>query len=225
MMGLHTACVTCRFGTAHWGKPSHMRSRTWCSLSDRTNNSGPRRHILRVRVPFHWYSRLGRILSYAFTHWVYAWKLAWPFRLNYDWGYRCAAHTTLHIQPAHNAHMHHAHEGHVQYVHMHMLRTYNTHTMRTYNVRACAHTSLPGTHEHTGVITTHALSHDVYTSPLHQHESILRSVYIHTYSWSVQHAHVLTNTPTRTCVCAMQLHTAGDVAARLAQPRASDSVH
>ncbi|KAG5186953.1 hypothetical protein JKP88DRAFT_308400 [Tribonema minus] len=37
-------------------------------------------------------SRLERTLSYAFTHWMYAWKLLWPFRLSYDWGYSCIPH-------------------------------------------------------------------------------------------------------------------------------------
>lgn len=33
-------------------------------------------------------SRKERALSYAFTHAVYAYKLLWPTKLCYDWGFR-----------------------------------------------------------------------------------------------------------------------------------------
>lgn len=35
------------------------------------------------------HSRKERALSYAFTHAVYAYKLLWPAKLCYDWGFRC----------------------------------------------------------------------------------------------------------------------------------------
>eukprot|EP00903_Cladosiphon_okamuranus_P011712 g11015.t1 len=39
-------------------------------------------------------SRKERALSYAFTHAVYAYKLLWPAKLCYDWGYSCIPHVT-----------------------------------------------------------------------------------------------------------------------------------
>ena len=42
--------------------------------------------LCRVRGCF---SRKERALSYAFTHAVYAYKLLWPTKLCYDWGFRC----------------------------------------------------------------------------------------------------------------------------------------
>ncbi len=35
-----------------------------------------------------------RFMSYANTHWLYAWKLVWPMQLCHDWGMKCIPHVT-----------------------------------------------------------------------------------------------------------------------------------
>eukprot|EP00752_Nemacystus_decipiens_P011698 g10381.t1 len=45
-------------------------------------------------------SRKERALSYAFTHAVYAYKLLWPTKLCYDWGFSCIPHVTSLADPA-----------------------------------------------------------------------------------------------------------------------------
>ncbi len=35
-----------------------------------------------------------RVMSYANTHWLYAWKLVWPMQLCHDWSMKCIPHVT-----------------------------------------------------------------------------------------------------------------------------------
>eukprot|EP00752_Nemacystus_decipiens_P009157 g8179.t1 len=44
-------------------------------------------------------SRKERALSYAFTHAMYTYKLLWPAKLSYDWGFSCIPHVTSLADP------------------------------------------------------------------------------------------------------------------------------
>lgn len=48
---------------------------------------------LENEIP-HMESRLSRCLAVAHTHFVYLWKLVFPFRQSYDYGFACIYHPT-----------------------------------------------------------------------------------------------------------------------------------